>query len=331
MARAVFWVCVCVAVLHLWACKSREDNPRTGAASSQPATAAQLRIAVIPKGTTHVFWKSVERGAKQAGTDLGVEIIWKGPLKENDRAQQIQVMQQFISEKVSAIAVAPLDFRALAAPVRSATQAGIPVVIFDSALDGEPGKDFVSFVATNNRKGGELAGEKLAELLGKHGKVVLLRYAVGSASTDEREAGFLSAIQQNPGIEIISENRYAGATTGEAKSQALNMLDQVRAASGIFCPNESSTAGMLLALQQENLAGKVKFVGFDASPPLVNALRAGEVDALIVQNPRFMGNKAVEMAVKHLRGEHVPAVVDTGVAVVTRDNMDRPDIKSLIE
>lgn len=315
----------------VWSCQKPGSNKPE--ASTKPAASAATRptIAVIPKGTTHVFWKSVEAGAKRAGEELNVEIIWKGPLKENDRAQQIQVVQQFISQGVAGIALAPLDSKALIAPVLAAKAKGIPVVIFDSGLDADPGKDFVSFVATNNVEGGRLGGQELAELLGGQGDVVLLRYMVGSASTTNREQGFLEAIKKYADIKITVDNRYAGATAGEAKTQALNLIDQLRTARGIFCPNESSTLGMLLALQQEGLAGKVRFVGFDASPPLVKALTAGEIDALVVQNPRKMGYTAVKTLVQHLHGEPVDTVIDTGVVLVTRDNMNQPEIQRLIE
>jgi len=291
---------------------------------------AELTLAVIPKGTTHVFWKSVEAGARRAGEETGVEIIWKGPLKENDRAQQIQVVQQYISRGVDGIVLAPLDLHALVAPVRQATERGIPVVIMDSDLEGEPGVDFVSFVATDNARGGRMAGDHLIELLGGRGRVVLLRYLVGSASTTAREEGWLTAIRTDGGIEVAVDNRYAGPTAGEAKTQALNMFDQVRSADGIFCSNEPSTYGMLLALRQEGLAGEIPFVGFDASPPLVEALEAGEIDALVVQNPDRMGYEAVMTLIRHLRGEEVPPIVDTGVALVTRGNLDDPAIRALI-
>ena len=174
--------------------------------------AAGEKIAVIPKGTTHSFWKSVEKGARQAGSEFGAEIVWKGPLKEDDRAQQIAVVQQFVVDDADAIVLAPLDDTALRNPVRSAMERKKPVVIFDSALKGEVGTDFISFVATNNRLGGQLAGEELVRLIGGKGKVVMLRYSEGSASTAEREAGFMAVMEQHPGIEMILANRYAGAT-----------------------------------------------------------------------------------------------------------------------
>ncbi len=311
---------------------SGPKSPASTGTSAAPDTgaAAKLKFAVIPKGTTHVFWKSVEAGAKRAAAELGVEVLWKGPLTEDDRAQQIQVVQQFTSQGVDGIALAPLDFKALLPPVSAAMEQQIPVVIFDSALDGEAGKDFVSYIATNNEQGGRLGGEHLAKLLNGKGKLVLLRYAVGSASTDAREKGFLAAIAANPELSLLVDNRYAGVTAGEAKTQALNMLDAIRQADGIFCPNESSTLGMLLALQQEGLAGKVRFVGFDASPPLVQALRDGQIDALVVQNPDKMGYESVQALVKHVRGEPVEPLLDTGVVVVTRENMSEPAIQPLL-
>jgi ribose transport system substrate-binding protein len=172
--------------------------------------AGARKIAVIPKGTTHVFWKSVERGAKRAGEELGVEIVWKGPLKENDRAQQIQLVQNFATQGVAGMVLAPLDFKALLAPVQAAMQKDIPVVIIDSALEGTAPSDFVSFVATNNETGGRLGGEHLAGLLPDGGKIVLLRYQAGSASTTNREKGFLDAIGAQEHLEVISENRFAG-------------------------------------------------------------------------------------------------------------------------
>lgn len=296
-----------------------------------------LSIAVIPKGTTHVFWKSVEQGAKKAGEDLGVNVTWKGPLQENDRAQEIQIVQQFVSQGVNGIVLAPLDHAALVAPVKAATDKKIPVVIFDSALDGTAGKDFVSFVATDSEKAGRMGGEHLAKLMGSKGDAVLLRYLVGSASTDSRESGFLAAIKDSKDMNVTVDNRYAGATSGEAKTTALNMIDQIKAAGGVFCPNESTTYGMLLALRQAKLLGSegqpraIKFVGFDASPPLVEALRKGEIDALVVQDPRNMGYKAVEAIVRHIRGEKVEPRIDTGAVLVTKDNLDTPAIKRLLE
>jgi ribose transport system substrate-binding protein len=341
LRRSLIWTC-CLALMLAAGCSKHEEpaqtagspNVATGTgttpAGGSAATGSSLTIAVIPKGTTHSFWKSVEAGARAAGTELGVQIHWKGPLKESDRAQQISIVEQIASGNVSGIVLAPLDDTALQKPVQSATAKGIPVVIIDSALKGTPGKDFVSFIATDNHQGGVLGGERVAQLLGNKGNVVLMRYAVGSASTTEREAGFLEVMKKNPGIQILVENRYAGATVGEAKTAAMALVDRLKQANGIFCPNESSTMGMLLALRQNNLAGKVKFVGFDASPQLIDALQKGEIDALVVQNPVKMGYEGVKVMVDHLHGQSVPATMDTGVKVIDRANLNTPDVRKLL-
>jgi len=289
------------------------------------------QIAVIPKGTTHSFWKSVEMGARKAGDELGVTVIWKGPIKEDDRAQQIAVMQQFISSNIDAVVLAPLDNKALRAPVLAARQRGLPVVIFDSALDAEVGRDFVSFVATDNHLGGVMAGEELARLLGGRGKVVLLRYAEGSASTERREAGFLEVMAKHPGLVVTVDNRYGGATAASAQDAAMNLLDKLRGADGIFCPNESSTQGMLLALRKTGLTGKKTFVGFDASKPLLQAMERGEIQALVAQNPTRMGYLGVVTAVRALRGETVERRIDTGCVLVTQKNRATPEIQAVID
>ena len=292
--------------------------------------AAGEKIAVIPKGTTHSFWKSVEKGARQAGSEFGAEIVWKGPLKEDDRAQQIAVVQQFVVDDADAIVLAPLDDTALRNPVRSAMERKKPVVIFDSALKGEVGTDFISFVATNNRLGGQLAGEELVRLIGGKGKVVMLRYAEGSASTAEREAGFMAVMERHPGIEMILANRYAGATISAAQDTAMNLLDKLREADGIFTPNESSTQGMILALRQTGLIKKTTLVGFDTSGFLLSALKRGDVKALVAQNPTRMGYLSVKTAIDYLRGNPIEPLVDTGCVLVTKANMDTPEVRAVI-
>lgn len=297
---------------------------------STAAFAQEITLAVIPKGTTHPFWKTVEAGARKAAEETGVKINWRGPILENDRAQQIAVVQQFVGSKVSGIVLAPLDSTALVGPVRSATEAKIPVVIMDSALNGEAGKEFSSFVATDNRRGGEIGGEELARLLNGKGKVVLLRYIEGSASTNEREEGFLSVMKKHPGIEVIMSNRYAGPSISTAQDAAMNMIDKIREADGIFCPNDPSTQGMLLALRQNGLAGKKKFVGFDTSSQLVAALKRDQIDAIVAQNPYKMGYLSVKTAVAVIRGEKFEGRVDTGCELVTKANLDSPAVKAIL-
>ncbi|MCG3123183.1 MAG: hypothetical protein GIKADHBN_01592 [Phycisphaerales bacterium] len=302
-------------------------------AAADAATADRpLRIAVVPKGTTHDFWKSIHAGTIKAARELGnVEVTFRGPEREDDRQQQVDLVQNLISAGYDAIVLAPLDDKGLVAPVRQAGEAKIPVVIFDSGLAAEAGKDFVSYVATDNYKGGQLAGEKMVELVGGKGRVLMLRYAEGSASTALREQGFVDAVKAAPGIELVDPKRYAGATRATAQEAAENLLTANTDLAGIYCPNESSTFGMLLAIRGKGLAGKVKFVGFDASQGLIEAMRAKEIDALVVQNPIKMGYLAVKTAVGHIRGETVEQEIDTGVAIITSATVDNPENKDLLD
>lgn len=292
-------------------------------------------IAVIPKGTTHEFWKSINAGAFKARDELAtqgvkVEVIWKGPLKEDDRDQQIQTVENFTTRRVSGIVLAPLDSQALVRPVNNAVRAKVPVVIFDSGLKTE---NYVSFVATDNYKGGVLAAQHLGKLLGGKGNVILLRYAVGSASTEEREAGFLDTLKKEfPEIKLLAADQYAGPTRETSYQASQNLLTRFgRDVNGIFCPNENSTIGMTKALRDIGRAGgKVKMVGFDAGSQSVADLKSGDVQGLVVQNPVFMGYKGVMTMVEHLQGKKVEKRIDTGVVLVTPENAEKPEIKELL-
>lgn len=295
----------------------------------------KFTVAVIPKGTTHEFWKSIHAGADKAARDLAaegvnVEVIWKGPLREDEREAQIQVVEGFISQGISGIVLAPLDDRALIRPVEEAKRAGIPTVIIDSGLQTD---QIVSFVATDNFKGGTLAADRMGQLLGGKGKILMLRYQEGSASTEQREAGFMEQIKSKfPGIEVISSNQFAGPTRDTAKAASENLLNRFGTdVQGIFTPNESSTTGMLLALQDMKLAGKVTFVGFDSSQSFVDAMRNKQMDGTVLQSPFNMGYLGVKTMVEHLSGKPVEKRVDTGVALVTPDNLDDPKTKELLK
>jgi ribose transport system substrate-binding protein len=296
-----------------------------------PAGSKKLQIAVIPKGATHEFWKSIHEGANKAATELGnVEIIWQGPLKEDDRDEQIKVVDSMVTKGVNGIVLAPLDEVALKQPVVNAQDAKIPVLIIDSDL-----KDTktVSFVATDNKKGGGMAAEEMGRILGGKGDIVVLRYQEGSASTMNREEGFLETIKKFPGIHVLSDNQYAGATVETAQKASENLLQRFRNGDGslkiqgIYTPNESSTFGMLRVLQDNNWAGKVKFIGFDSSAKLLEGLGAGQIDGLIVQNPRMIGYLGVKTLVDSINGKTVPDKIDTGATLVTKANMDDPKIK----
>jgi ribose transport system substrate-binding protein len=293
-----------------------------------PEKKAGLIVAVVPKGMTHEFWKAIHAGAVKASRELGVEIVWKGSQKEDDRVGQVTVVEDLIGRGVDGIVLAPLDDRALMRPVREAKDAGIPVVIIDSPMEGN---DFVSYIATDNYRGGVLAARRLAELLGGRGKIFLIRGHEGSASTELREQGFLETMAKEfPGITYLSKDIYAGVTTETAYQALESLLNRFPEVEGLFATHESSTFGCLRALEDKGLAGKIKFVGFDSSIKLADGLRAGRLQGLVLQNPFAMGYLGVKTLVAHLRGEAIPAQVDTGETMATPENMDEPEVRALL-
>lgn len=302
----------------------------TGGSVATPQ-AKKYRIAVIPKGTTHEFWKSVHAGAERAAKELGnVEVVWKGPLLENDRDGQISIVQNFVVGKVDGIVLAPLDSQALVPAVQEARDAKIPVLIFDSGLDVPD--SFVSYVATDNYHGGVLAAEHLGKLLNGKGGVVMLRYAVGSESTEQREQGFLDTLKQNfPGIEILSDNQYSGTTPETSLDKSQQLLAQFGdKVTGIFTVCEPNTTGMLGALEDKGLAGKVKFIGFDPSPRFLDSMREKKIHGIVLQDPIAMGYQGVKAIMRHIGGESVEKRIPTGEYLATPENMDGDDMKKLL-
>jgi ribose transport system substrate-binding protein len=300
----------------------------------KPASSKPLSIGVIPKGTTHEFWKAIHAGAVKAERELNgkgtaVSITWKGPLREDDREQQVQVVEGFMSQGMSGIVLAPLDEKALVRPVEEAKRAGVPTVVIDSGLASD---QIVSFVATDNTKGGEIAADRMGTLLNGKGKVLLLRYQEGSASTTQREDGFMRRLKEKyPGIALISSDQYAGPTRDTGKRASENLLNRYgNDIQGVFCVNESSTHGMLLALQDIGKAGKIAFIGFDASQTFIDAINAGQMNGLVVQNPMNMGYLGVMRMVDHLQGRPVEPRIDTGVWMVTKENLLEPAIADLL-
>jgi len=326
-----------MAVLTIVGCNSGGD--KTADTGSTPTTTAEgglgkgLTIAVIPKGSTHDYWKALHAGANSAEKELGCTIQFKGPLKEDDKEDQIKTVEDFVTAKVDGIVLAPLDNVALAKPVADAVAAGIPVVVIDSSLKSDK---YAATAMTNNYKGGQMAGEAMVKLLGGKGSIIVLRYEAGSASTMDREQGFLDVIAKNTGIKVLSSNEEGGATADSAQQKAEGLLggfknsDGTLQAQGIYCPNESTTFGMLRVLDENNWAGKVKFVGFDSSPKLIDGLAAGKIDALVVQDPFKMGHDSVTTMVSIIKKKTFDKAEDTGATLVTKANMNDPKIAKLI-
>ncbi len=283
-------------------------------------------IAVIPMGRAHMFWQSVHAGAVAAARETGVEVIWNGPAAETDYTDQIRIVDSMISRHVDAIALAPIDRKAMVGVVERAAKQGIPVIVFDSGLDTE---QFLTRVATDNYGAGRLGAERMAKILNGKGKVAIVAAQPGAASATAREKGFEDAVHEKyPGIQIV-DKRYGMADFAKSLAVAENMLTAFPDLDALFASNETSSVGAAQALQGR-LGSKVKLVAFDWSPTLLAGLETGLIDSLIVQHPFKMGYESVMSAVKKFRGEQVPKINDLAPRLVTRENMKDPDVQAQI-
>lgn len=289
-----------------------------------------LRIAVIPKGTSHEFWKSVHFGAVKAAEEIGnVEIEWHGPVVESDTGSQIEVVKNMITLGVDGIVLAPNQKGGLVAAVEESIGEGIPVVIFDSGLDEGP--EIVSYVATDNYKGGQMAGEAMAKAVGE-GDVILLRYLPGSESTERREEGFLDALKEYPKINVVSSDQYAGDNATGAKDKVDQLLQlHGNTLAGIFAVCEPNANGTLEALKNAGLAGKVKFIAFDPSDSLIEALKDGSCHGIVLQDPVQMGYQSVKTLVESLNGKQAEPFISTGEYLATPENMEEPEYQKLLQ
>ncbi|MDQ2711746.1 MAG: substrate-binding domain-containing protein [Acidobacteriota bacterium] len=280
-------------------------------------------VAVIPKASADLFWQSVHAGAVKAGRDNHVKLVWDGPPNETDIASGMQIVETMINRRVDAIALAPSDRSAFKIVVDRAARAGIPVVIYDSAMDSD---NYFSFVATDNYLGGQMGADRLGQILQGKGKIVIVKTVPGGASTTAREDGFRSEIQKKfPHIQILDE-RFGMASIAQSITVTENMLTAHPDLDGIFCSNESGTGGAAQALKARN--NKLKLVGFDSSPMLINELKAGWIDSLVIQDPFKMGEMATLQAIKGIRRERAEKKIFLPPHVVNLANVDDPAIQA---
>jgi ribose transport system substrate-binding protein len=309
----------------LFVCGCNKQSGDSGGAS--PSSGGKLVIAVIPKGTTHIFWQSVKAGAEDAAKEFNCDIRWNGPEREGDRERQIQIVEDFGVQHVDGVVLAPLDKEALVPSVEKLAALKIPCAIVDSDIGTDKR---VTFAATDNYQGGVLAGQRMGKILNGKGNVLLLKYAPGSASTMERENGFTDTIQKEfPGIKIV-DSKYGQDTVETALQAAEDLLTRNQDVQGMFACNESTAVGALQALLSQK-RDAIKLVGFDGSKALLDGLKSGRIDSLVVQNPRRMGYEGVKAVVMAIKGQPVEKRIDTGVALVTPDNLNDPNIQKLIQ
>lgn len=290
------------------------------------------RIGVIPKETASQYWKGVRNGAEQAARDEKVTILWNGPEVETDNERQIQIVEDMIAQKVDGIILAPSNRKALVPAVEKVGARKIPCVIVDSGVETDT---YLSYMATDNHKGGVLAAKRIAEILGGKGKIIVVAWTPNSASTDARLQGFRETLAKEfPGVEIVDTQYPNPPTMEKARDVAQDMLTRNAGIDGMFACNATTAGGALTALmsfQQGQNAKKIKMVGFDAWPMVIDGLRKGDLDSLIIQNPYKMGYEGVKAILRHIEGKEVPKEVDTGVELITQDRLSDPKIMELLQ
>jgi len=318
--RSIRW-CETDCKQNFFGCNKKSADNSTGTETKAP-----YNIAVIPKGTTSIYWLSVKSGAEAAAKEFNCKIQWNGPERETDRERQIQIIEDFIVQKVDGVVLAPNDKDALVPSVDKLASVKIPCAIVDSGVNTS---NYVTFAATDNYQGGVLAARRMGEILGGKGNVLVLKYVPGSASTTERENGFIDTIgKEFPGIKIV-DSKYGQDTVETALQAAEDLLTRNKDVQGFYACNAPTAVGAMQALQSQKRP-EIKLVGFDAEKALIDGLKAGQIDALIVQNPYKMGYEGVKAVVMSIQGKPVEKKIDTGVAVVTKGDLDKPEIKSLL-
>ena len=287
----------------------------------------RLVIAVVPKSQALIFWQTVHAGAVAAGREYGVEIRWNGPASEIDFTRQINIVDDFVNQHVNGIVLAPTNGDSLVPIVERAAQENIPVTIFDSGINTDR---YLSYVSTDNYKGGVLAAERLGAVLPTGGEIAMIGTIPGSVSTTERENGFRDAVGRKfPELKIVAF-QYGMADRAKSLAVAEDILTAHPDLVGIFCSNESGTVGAVQGAKSKGVIGRIKIVGFDTSPPLIEDLRAGNVDSLVLQNPFRMGYLSVRTIIDRLHGKIPRKRIDTEVTVVTAANINEPAIQELV-
>ena len=304
----------------------------TSAIALTTASMAQAgEIAVIVKTVNSTFWQNVQKGADAAMKAGGGSntMTFQGPAAESAIADQVNMVENAVNRKVSGIVLAPSDPDALVPAVKKAWEARIPVVIIDSMLSKGSEQYYQSFLATDNKKAGELAAKALIDKVGKEGKIAVMSYVAGAGSEIGRVGGFTDYIKANSKLQIVGPF-YSQSQMATALNQTTDVLAANSDLKGIFGANEPTAIGMGRALKQSGKAGKVVAIGFDGNQDLQEFVKDGTLSAIAVQGSFQMGELGVQTVLKAMNKEKVEKFVDTGVVVVTKDNIDKPEAKNVL-
>lgn len=289
----------------------------TSVSCGRSSSEKTIQIALVAKALDSEWWQRVKSGAEEAARATpGIKLAVLAPEREINIDQQASILEDQITKKVSALAVAPAGVSEILPLLDKAKAAGIPVIIFDTDVDWN---SKLSFVGSDNREAGRLAGAHIVKVLGGKGRVAVIRGILGIRTHDERLAGFREAIAATPEITCVTV-QPANSERGMGMTVAENILTSHPDLKAIFATNDQMALGALEAIAARNVAGKVAVVGVDATREAVTAVQSGKMSADISMHPEALGRGAVEAAIKAARGQAVEKRIDTGAALVTREN-----------
>ena len=307
----------------------KEPSGGGGGDTAQKKTGA-LRLAVVPKAVGFDFWNQVKTGAQCAASkSKDVQVQWDGVTAETEVTGQVTLLQNFITQGVDGLVYAATDAKVLADVTKQAQQQRIPVVNIDSGTDPQPAD--VPVFATDNVASAEKVGDLLAKAIGaKGGDIAFIPFQRGTSTNEQRAQRFKTGLERHPELKLVAEQ-----SSQSDYDHALQVTQDILTAhpdlDGIFAANEPGVLGAAEAVRQARKTGRVTIVGWDASPDEIKGVRDGVIDALIVQNPFRMGFDGVTAVVKQLRQGTKPSGADTGVTIVTKDNLDSPDVQAVLK
>lgn len=309
------------------------DPSPSASASSEPAPsssdtpAEKMYIPLVSKGFQHQFWQAVKSGAEKAASELGVEITFEGPETESQVDKQLEMLQVALDKKPTAIGFAALDSQASIPLLQRAKDAGIPVIAFDSGVDSDIP---VSLVTTDNIAAAGMAADKMAELIGGEGEVAVIAHDQTSRTGIDRRDGFVNRIkEQYPNITIV-DIQYGGGDHLKSTDLAKAIMQAHPNLKGFFGTNEGSAIGVINAVTEMKMEGKLTVIGYDSGKAQIDAIKNGLMAGAISQNPVGIGYETVKAAVAAAKGETVQPVIDSGFVWYDATNIDSEEVKAVI-
>jgi len=284
-------------------------------------------IPLVSKGFQHQFWQAVKSGAEQAAKDFNVQINFIGPESESQVDKQMEMLQTELGKNPKALGFAALDSKAATALLQQAQRNKIPVIAFDSGVDSDIP---LTTVSTNNKAAAALAADKMAEAIGGSGKVAVIVHDQTSRTGIERRDGFLEQMRAKyPNIQVV-DVQYGGGDHLRSADIAKAVINGNPDLKGYYGANEGSAIGVVNAVNELGISGRIMVIGFDSGKLQLDAIRSGLMYGAVQQNPVGMGYKTVEAAVKALKGETLPKQIDSGFVWADKSNLDTAEVKAVI-